>query len=741
MDQDQRQARQALTLDAKGLSKTFRGRPVLQGVDFSAAAGELIVIVGRSGCGKSTLLRCLNGLETFDEGSIRFGDRVYPAQSPALRADFGMVFQSFNLFPHLDLLENLIAAPMIVKKMTRAAAEAVALPLLEKVGLSAHVHHYPIQMSGGQQQRAAIARALAMAPKVMLYDEPTSALDPWLVDEVFDVMRTLDKEGMTQIVVTHETRFAREVARKIVFMEEGRVVETGTPEKIFNSPGDPRTIQYMKKFAACLLLAVCSISASAASLRWGGDSASGAPFVFQDPKNPAQTIGFEADVAEVLAAELGLEARFVQNQWDSLIPGLKRGDYDVVINGLEITDDRKAEVEFSEPYYLTYEALTVRKNTYDIASLADLKGRKAGTLKGALAERLLAATPGVNVVGYDTQTMLYDDLALGRIDAVLLDHPAAVYYGIDPRLKNLPGQYGRMAYGAALRKGDTQRAAKVNAAIERLIKSGKLREIYERWGIWNPVMASAFIDDRPDQHAEPSAYAAYLQARGVRLGWRAKLATYIGYIPLLAKGAVTTIQLSLLAMAFAVMLGLTLALMRLYGPLPVRVLSSIYVEFIRGSPLLIQLFFIFYGLPTLGIKLSPFTAAVLGLAMNYGAYEAEVYRAGIQAIPHAQMEASLALGMSRWQALRHIIIPQAARVVLPPTTNDFIALLKDSSLVSVITMVELTRVYGQLAAMSYDYLGIGILTALMYVLIGLPFVRLSRWAETRLAVEKRPQGH
>jgi polar amino acid transport system substrate-binding protein len=740
VDQDQRQARKALTLDARGLSKTFRGRQVLQEVDFSASAGELIVIVGRSGCGKSTLLRCLNGLETFDEGSIRFGDRVYPANVRDVRVDFGMVFQSFNLFPHIDLLENLVAAPMIVKGMTRAEAEAVALPLLEKVGLSAHVHHYPIQMSGGQQQRAAIARALAMSPKVMLYDEPTSALDPWLVDEVFEVMRTLDKEGMTQIVVTHETRFAREVARKIVFMEEGRVVETGTPEKIFNNPDDPRTIQYMKKFAACFLLALSSFSASAAPLRWGGDSASGAPFVFQDPQDPARTIGFEADVAEVLAAELGQKTQFVQNQWDSLVPGLKRGDYDVVINGLEITDDRKVEVEFSDPYYLTYEALTVRKNTYDISSLADLKGRKAGTLKGALAERLLAATAGVDVVGYDTQTMLYDDLALGRIDAVLLDHPAAVYYGIDPRLKNLPGQYGRMAYGVALRKGDTQRTAKVNAAIERLIKSGKLREIYERWGIWNPVMAASFIDDRPSHHTEPSAYNAYLEARGVRHGWRAKLYNYLGYIPLLAKGAITTIQLSLLAMVFAIILGLTLALMRLYGPFPARALSSIYVEFIRGSPLLIQLFFIFYGLPTIGIKLSPFTAAVLGLALNYGAYEAEVYRAGIQAIPHAQMEASLALGMTRWQALRHIIIPQAVRVVLPPTTNDFIALLKDSSLVSVITMVELTRVYGQLAAMSYDYMGIGILTAMMYVLIGLPFVRLSRWAEARLAVDRRPQG-
>ncbi len=251
----------APTLAAKGLCKTFHGQPVLKGVDFAASAGELIVIVGRSGCGKSTLLRCLNGLEAFDEGSIRFGDLVlergpgepqgsYHEQARALRSNFGMVFQSFNLFPHLDLLGNLVAAPMIVKGLSRKAAEAIALPLLEKVGLSGHARHYPIQMSGGQQQRAAIARALAMSPKVMLYDEPTSALDPWLVDEVFEVMRKLDKEGMTQIVVTHETRFAREVARKIVFMDEGRIVEMGPPAQIFGSPKDPRTVQYMSRFAA-----------------------------------------------------------------------------------------------------------------------------------------------------------------------------------------------------------------------------------------------------------------------------------------------------------------------------------------------------------------------------------------------------------------------------------------------------------------------------------------------------------
>jgi polar amino acid transport system substrate-binding protein len=193
-------------------------------------------------------------------------------------------------------------------------------------------------------------------------------------------------------------------------------------------------------------------------------------------------------------------------------------------------------------------------------------------------------------------------------------------------------------------------------------------------------------------------------------------------------------------MLFAVALGLLLALLRLYAPKPVAFAAMAYVEFIRGTPLLIQLFFIYYGLPNVGVKLEPFAAAVIGLALNYAAYESEVYRAGIASVPHAQMEAAQALGMTRVQALRHIIVPQALRLVLPPMTNDFISLLKDSSLVSVITMVELTRVYGQLAATYYDYFGIGLLTALAYFVIGLPFVRLSRWAETRMSFDRHALG-
>jgi ABC-type polar amino acid transport system ATPase subunit len=242
----------------EGLHKNFGDIPILRGVDLSVRKGEAVFLIGRSGCGKSTLLRCLNGLESFELGKIHVGNvdvqmsggqPLSERQIRGLRNQFGMVFQSFNLFPHLNVLDNAIKAPMVVKKLSRADAEAIAVPLLEKVGLKSQLFKYPSQISGGQQQRAAIARALAMNPKVMLYDEPTSALDPFLVDEVFQVMRQLADEGMTQIVVTHEHRFAREAADQVIFMEDGLVVEAGTAEEIFHSPKDDRTRIFLRKYA------------------------------------------------------------------------------------------------------------------------------------------------------------------------------------------------------------------------------------------------------------------------------------------------------------------------------------------------------------------------------------------------------------------------------------------------------------------------------------------------------------
>ena len=238
------------------LCKRFDDHEALRDISFDVEVSELTAIIGPSGCGKSTLLRCLNGLELFDRGRVRLGQitlemndngqRELQTQLRHLREEVGMVFQSFNLFPHLTVLENAVLAPMVVKTQARSVAEEKARALLAKVGLRERMDYYPSQLSGGQQQRAAIARALTMEPKVMLYDEPTSALDPSLVGEVLGIMRQLDDEGMTQVVVTHEMRFAREVADKVLVLHDGELIEADAPEVIFSAPKDERTRAFLQ---------------------------------------------------------------------------------------------------------------------------------------------------------------------------------------------------------------------------------------------------------------------------------------------------------------------------------------------------------------------------------------------------------------------------------------------------------------------------------------------------------------
>ena len=248
-------------IEIQGLKKIFHGNPVLKGIDLFVHSNQLTVLIGPSGCGKSTLLRCLNGIENFDEGKISIagitlershGNAHVSKESRSaahrLRSMVGMVFQSFNLFPHMSTLDNVASPPVIVRKVSREDARRDALELLKKVGLEDKANLFPAQLSGGQQQRAAIARALAMKPKVLLYDEPTSALDPTLVDEVLEVMKELDAEGIAQLVVTHEMRFARDAADRIVFMSDGRIVEEGPSGRIFSDPSDDRTRQFLRRF-------------------------------------------------------------------------------------------------------------------------------------------------------------------------------------------------------------------------------------------------------------------------------------------------------------------------------------------------------------------------------------------------------------------------------------------------------------------------------------------------------------
>ncbi|MGA2297035.1 MAG: ABC transporter substrate-binding protein/permease [FCB group bacterium] len=472
-------------------------------------------------------------------------------------------------------------------------------------------------------------------------------------------------------------------------------------------------------------------------LRWAADAESGAPYAFQDPKNPSHLIGFEVDLIGAISKELGMKSQHVQNEWDGLIPGLERYDYECAINGIEITEDRAEVVNFSIPYYITFEQLVVRRSTTGVNTLSDLEGKPVGTLNSSLAERILKAKGGIDVRGYDDEDKSYKDLELGRIEAVLIDEPVVKYYaGWNPQLKLVGQPIGEISYGIAFRKNDTILLNKVNSIILKLKNNGKLREILERWNLWNIMMAS-YMKDTKESNVPHTQYNKYLEDKGQKIGIKGYINRYITFMPMILQAACVTLGISILSMVVAILVGLMVMLLRVYSPPPFSSLAVIFVEGIRGTPLLMQLYFIYYVLPQLGLSISPFLAAIVGLGLNYASAEAENYRAGLFSVPRGQMEAAISLGMTRNQALRHVILPQAIRLVIPPMTNDFIALLKDSSLVSVITMVELTKIYNQLAGLYYDYIGMGILVACVYLIIGLPFVKLAKRAEKYFAIDKR----
>lgn len=459
-------------------------------------------------------------------------------------------------------------------------------------------------------------------------------------------------------------------------------------------------------------------------LLWGSDAEGGAPYVFPDPKDPSRLIGFEVDLAEAISRELGVKAKQVQNAWDSLIPALKRGDFDIAMNGIEITPQREVEILFSLPYYIYTEQLVVRRDEKDIKDINDLKGRKVGTLSGAVAQEILTGLSGVDIKIYSGQVEPYEDLALGRIDAVLLDLPIAAYYAKpNPELKYTGNPVGEGFYGIAMRKGDEELKKEIDKILVKLLESGELKKIYEKWDLWNETQEKL--------HKVIKGSGDYVTLE------EAKKAPLYTFFPNLLKGAGITILISFSSMGLAIILGIILTIIRLYGTPPLSTLATAYIEIYRGTPLLIQLYILYYGLPNIGISLSPLLAAFIGLGMNYAAYEAELYRAGIIAVPKGQMEAALSLGMSRSLAIRRIIMPQAVRIALPGVTNDFIALFKDSSLVSVIAMVELTKTYNILAATTLRFLELGLIVAFLYFVMSYPLSLFARKLEERLKGRRR----
>ena len=476
-------------------------------------------------------------------------------------------------------------------------------------------------------------------------------------------------------------------------------------------------------------------------LRWGADAQGGAPYVFQDPMDPNHLVGFEVDLSARLAEKLGVKARPVHGQWDKLLELLERGDFDVALNGIEVAEEKRRVCLLSKPYFIAEERLTVRRSDKTAPRTLDaLKGRKVGTLPNSLAERILTRA-GALVRTYDGgQNEIYEDLRLGRTDAVLLDGPIAKFYGdIEPELQTVEGSFGEVSYAIAVPLGDEALLNELNAALDELAKDGTLGAIYQRWGIANEK-TRALVGGNLGGVAEE--YERWRAAVGkLPPFWERVRTRYPQTIGLFMTGAALTLALSLTSMALAVALGLLLSVGRRYGPAPLRWLCTAYVEFFRGTPLLIQLTMVYFGLPELGVKLDPFLAGCLALGMNYAAAEAENYRAGLESVPAGQTEAAKVLGLSRWLTLRHVVGPQAVRVSIPPMTNDFIALLKDSSLVSLVTLTELTKTYVNLANSMRDHLGLGLMVALWYLVIGLPFAQLSKRAEAHFGRHLRKVVH
>jgi polar amino acid transport system substrate-binding protein len=449
------------------------------------------------------------------------------------------------------------------------------------------------------------------------------------------------------------------------------------------------------------------------TLRWGGDMQGGEPYVFQDAKD-GRLVGFEVDIAEALARRLGVRAEFVQNDWAMLVPGLERGNFDVAMNGIEVTDARRGRVAFSRPYYVFTETLVVRRGDRGADALEDLRGRRVGTLEASLAFDLLSAVRGLEVVRYEGVEEPYLDLERGRLDAVLLDNIIAARYGLPRPTLQAAGTFGEGTYAIALRPTEPELLTAVDGALTGMVQAGELRQILERWSLWDARQPSLGDAPRPaGEDAAPRTLTAF-------------------HVGLFLRGALVTIVISASAMVLAVAGGLLLSLVRRYGPPAAQAAATVYVEVMRGTPVLLQLYVIYFGLAPI-LTLDAFTAAVLGLGLNYAAYEAELYRAGLEAVPAGQTEAALALGMSRGLSLRRIVLPQALRVALPGVANDFISLLKDSSLVSVITVVELTKQMTITAVDVRGWLGPGLLCAALYLAMSYPLARLARRLERRLA--------
>ena len=465
--------------------------------------------------------------------------------------------------------------------------------------------------------------------------------------------------------------------------------------------------------------------------RWAADAEGGAPFVEADPAQPDKLVGFDVEIADFIARGLGRQASFTNITFTSIDQSIERGDAEIGLGGIEDTPARRSSMATTLPYYQFREVLSVRNaDASRFRTLADLKGRRVGTLGGTIAYEILLRAErefGILPVSYDDDVHPYSDLVIGRVDAVLLDHVLA-----ERRAREIPGftiQPQSVAAGhyvGVLAARNVKLRDQVDEILRAAMRDGTLERIFRNWGVWN--------DDQPRLHARllaphPVPAVSGFDATDLAAtlsGWDAALR----YLPSLIRAAVVTIVLSCLAMALAVVLGISIASGRVYGNRLTQTLLTGYVEVIRGTPILLQLFVLYYGIAN-WIRLPAFVAALLGLALNYAAYESEIYRGALQAVPVGQLEAGRILGLTERQVLTLVRGPQALRLALAPMTNDFIALLKDSSLVSVLTVLELTKQTQIFATNIGSWIIPGLLCAALYLAMSLPLAALARRLERR----------
>lgn len=481
--------------------------------------------------------------------------------------------------------------------------------------------------------------------------------------------------------------------------------------------------------------------------RWGGDAEGGAPFVEADAGDPTKVRGFDVEISELIARGLGRNPKFVQVAWASIQQSVERNDFEIGMSGVEDRDALRAKHSVTLPYYEFYEVLAVRvADSAKYRTLDALAKRKVGTLGGTMAFDLLLEAQkrnGLIPVSYDDDVHPYSDLLAGRVDAVLLDHVIAERSLTRVGkfvIQSQPVDTGH--YVGVMSLANVALRDSVNTVLLARMADGSLEKIFRRWNVWDERQArfqaqlqgrrleTATIPDIMSRDSASSATPREILVGTITAANAGNSKSVMTYLPALLRAAGITLMLSFLAMALAVTLGILIAAGRVYGPVPLKWVLLAYVEIMRGTPVLLQLFVLYYGLSDV-IRLPAFIAAIVGLGLNYAAYESEIYRAALENISKTQLEAARTLGLSELQILRLVRGPQALRLALAPMTNDFVALLKDSSLVSVITVVELTKQTAIYATNIGSWVVPGVLCGVVYLAMSLPLSQLARNLERK----------